>query len=102
MQYFTCFLSFLLIFICQVKTTLADTDDESVWSNSMGNARNTRRLIPSLSTEYNGNTWKYTFNSSSQDATVFGTGVGINGDLYSYISDSRYSSGLVLRKYHFY
>ncbi|CAF0989233.1 unnamed protein product [Rotaria sordida] len=58
----------------------------------MGNARNTRRLIPSLSTEYNDSTWKFVFNSSSQDTTVFGTGVGINGDLYLFVSDSRYSS----------
>jgi hypothetical protein len=62
----------------------------------MGNARNTRRLVSSLPTEYNGSTWNYVFNSSSQDASVFGTGVGINGDLYLYLSASRYSSGRVL------
>ncbi|CAF4294453.1 unnamed protein product, partial [Adineta steineri] len=58
----------------------------------MGNARNTRRLIPSLATEFNGSTWTTIFNSSSQDATVFGAGVGINGDLYLFVTDSRYGS----------
>jgi hypothetical protein len=101
MHYSGFLVSFLLIFIYRVETTVVDNDDEFLWSNSMGNARNTRRLIPSLPTEYNKNTWNYVFNSSSQDATVFGAGVGINGDLYSYISDSRYSSGIVLIKYYF-
>jgi len=91
-----------LIFFYSADTTAVDSEDEFLWSNSMGNARNSRRLIPSLSTGYNGKSWNYIYNSSSQDATVFGTGVGINGDLYSYLSDSRYSSGLILRKYHLY
>jgi hypothetical protein len=97
MQYFSFIFVFLLALIAQVRANISDNDDERSWSTSMGNARNTRRLIPSLSTEYNGSTWEFVFNSSSQDATVFGTGVGINGDLYLYVSDSRYSSGITLQ-----
>jgi hypothetical protein len=90
-----CQLIFLLHFI---EITAIDSDDEFAWTNSMGNARNTRRLTPSLATNYNGSSWSYVYNSSSQDTTVFGVGVGINGDLYSYLSTSRYSSGSVSRK----
>lgn len=97
MQYFSFLLVFFLLnLLYSVETTSEGNSDEYSWSNSMGNARNTRRLIPSLSTDYNGNSWNYIFNSSSQDVTVFGTGVGINGDLYTYLSESRYSTGSVL------
>lgn len=96
MKYFSLFLVFLLIFLYVAGTASVDNEDEFLWSNAMGNARNTRRLIPSLSTDYSGKSWNYVFNSSSQDTAVFGTGVGINGDLYTYLSDSRYSSGSVL------
>ncbi len=96
MQYFSLILVFLLIFLYVGGTASVDNEDELLWSNGMGNARNTRRLVPSLSTDYNGKNWNYVFNSSSQDTTVFGTGVGINGDLYTFLSESQYSSGSVL------
>ncbi len=96
MQYFNILLVFQLIFLPYFIATVAiDSDDEFAWINGMGNARNTRRLNPSLATNYNGSSWNYFYNSSSQDAGVFGVGVGINGDLYSYLSTSRYSTGSV-------
>ncbi len=91
-----------LIVLVSIETVLTNSDDEFAWTSAMGNARNTRRLIPSLATNYSNHSWNFVFNSSSQDTTVFGVGVGINGDLYSYLSASRYSSGLIFKKSLFY
>ncbi|CAF1253756.1 unnamed protein product [Adineta steineri] len=92
MQRFSFVLIFVLVLITEAKATVNDNNDELSWTTTMGNARNTRRLIPSLATEFNGSTWTTIFNSSSQDATVFGAGAGINGDLYLFVTDSRYGS----------
>ena len=101
MQRFSLGFVFVLVLITQIKATVNDNNDELSWSTAMGNARNTRRLIPSFPTEFNGSTWTSIFNSSSQDTTVFGTGVGINGDLYLFVTDSRYSSGNIFLVFHF-
>ncbi|UJR08006.1 hypothetical protein I4U23_012284 [Adineta vaga] len=92
MQYSNFILTFLLISINKIEAKVNDSNDELSWTTTMGNVHNTRRLIPSVSTEYNGTTWTSIFNSSSQDSTVFGTAAGINGDLYLFLTDSRYSS----------
>lgn len=96
MKYSNLFLIFLVTFLYLIEINAVDSQDELLWINSMGNVRNTRRLKPSTPTEYTGKNWNYIFNSSSQHTTIFGAGVGINGDLYTYISDSQYSSGLIL------
>ena len=86
-------LMFLLVLIIEIN---AEIDDELSWTTSMGNVRNTRRLIPSIPTGYNGTTWTLFFNSSTQDKTVFGSAAGANGDLYLFITDSPYSSGIYI------
>ena len=83
-----------LISLYLIEAAAISSYDEYLWINSMGNARNTRRLVPSSVSGYNGNSWNYVYNSSSQDAAVYGVGVGVNGDLYSFLSISRYSSGM--------
>ncbi|CAF1119429.1 unnamed protein product [Adineta ricciae] len=83
-------LTLLLVLIIEIN---AEISDELSWTTSMGNVRNTRRLIPSIPTGYNGTTWTLFFNSSTQDKTVFGSAAGTNGDLYLFITDSPYSSG---------
>jgi hypothetical protein len=100
MQRFSCVFVFLLVLITEIKATVNDNNDELSWSTVMGNARNTLRLMPSLTTEFNGSTWTSIFNSSSQDTTIFGTAAGINGDLYFFVTDSRYSSGSILLVFH--
>lgn len=91
---------FLLVLITKIKARINDNNDELSWSTAMGNARNTRRLIPSVTTQFHGSNWTLIFNSSSQDATVFGAGAGINGDLYLFVTDSRYSSGNIFLVLH--
>ncbi len=46
------------------------------------------RIIPSLSTNNTGQSWIYKYMSSAQD-----TAVGINGDLYLFVSEDRNNAG---------
>lgn len=88
-------LTVVIVWLAEAKATSNGSRDDLDWTSGMGNAHNTRRLIPSTPTGFNGSTWTLTFNASSQDTTVFGAAAGANGDLYLFITDSRYSSGMV-------
>ena len=37
--------------------------------------------------------WIYEYNLTSQDVTQFGQGAGINGDIYFFLSETRYHRG---------
>ncbi|CAF3514901.1 unnamed protein product [Rotaria socialis] len=61
---------------------------EYQWIHSMGNPSNTRRIIPSLPTNYTGKLWYFISNGSSQANAIQGLGAGINGDLYFFMSEN--------------
>ncbi|CAF4157018.1 unnamed protein product, partial [Rotaria magnacalcarata] len=54
----------------------------------MGNPSNTRRIIPSLPTNYTGKLWYFISNGSSQANAIQGLGAGINGDLYFFMNEN--------------
>ncbi|UJR29766.1 hypothetical protein I4U23_017314 [Adineta vaga] len=83
------FLYFILIII----ELISGKENEYGWIHSMGNPSNTRRIIPSIPTNFTGKSWTMSFNSSSQDKTIQGTAAGLNGDLYFFVREN--SSHLV-------
>ena len=70
-----------------------NNDSESIWSTDKGNAQNTYRIVPSMATNYSKIPWTYEYNVTSQDLTQFGRGVGINGDIYFFLSQTRSQPG---------
>jgi hypothetical protein len=81
-----------------VSTGTNDNDPELLWSSEEGNSQNTYRIVPSVGTNYSKLPWTYEYNLTSQDVTQFGQGAGINGDLYFFLSETRYHKG----KYYFF
>ncbi|CAF4985018.1 unnamed protein product [Rotaria sp. Silwood1] len=81
--------SFLFCFVAQILHANV-SDDEYLWSTDEGNSQNTFHIIPSIATNYSGKTWQYEYNSSSQDLTNLGIGGGVNGDVYFFLSETRY------------
>ncbi len=69
-------------------STEADNDYESVWMNGMGNPCNTRRIIPSMPTNFSGQSWHVIYNSSTLNMPIKGMGVGVSGDLYIFSSEN--------------
>ena len=69
---------------------------ENAWYHSMGNSYNTHRRIPMKVTNFSGAAWQIIFNVSKAVIPKTGMAVGINGDLYlfmsEYWSESRMSS----------
>ncbi|CAF1411094.1 unnamed protein product [Adineta steineri] len=61
---------------------------EYEWIHSMGNPSNSRRMVPSIPTNFTGKSWRIIFNNSSQAKAIQGTGAGSNGDLYFFISNN--------------
>ncbi|CAF4648317.1 unnamed protein product, partial [Rotaria sp. Silwood2] len=51
----------------------------------MGNACNTRRMIPSIPTNYSGKPWQQTL----YNTTMQGIGTAITGDLYLFLSEKQ-------------
>ena len=71
-----------------------ENDFENIWYHVMGNSCNTHRRVPFLSTNYTGKSWQLTFNASMEIVAVPGLAVGINGDIYLFISDDPTKSRL--------
>ena len=60
---------------------------EKVWNNDMGNACNTRRIIPLTLTDFTGKSWHVTLPSSTPHMPMEAMGAGVNGDVYVFTSD---------------
>ena len=94
---------FLIVIIELNEGTL---NDEQSWSHFYGNPSNSRRLIPSLPTNFTRKSWLFSYMSSAQDIAIQGTAVGINGDLYLFVSQNRnnagYSRNLIILIFHYY
>jgi hypothetical protein len=65
-----CIVVYLIILI---KLSKSLENEETTWSHFYGNPSNTRRIIPSLSTNYTGQSWIYKYISSAQDIATQGT-----------------------------
>jgi hypothetical protein len=92
------YLVVVLIFVISYQFTITDAttnddESESLWSTDKGNSQNTYRIIPSMATNYSKMPWIYEYNLTSQDVTEFGQGAGINGDIYFFLSETRYHKG---------
>jgi hypothetical protein len=79
--------------IILIKLSKSLENEEIIWSHFYGNPSNTRRIIPSLSTNYTGQSWVYKYMSSAQDIATQGTAVAINGDLDLFVSEDRNNAG---------
>jgi hypothetical protein len=86
-------MSFILHRFTIVGAKTYDDEPDSFWSMNKDNSQNTYRIVPSMATNYSKLPWTYEYNLTSQDVTQFGQGVGINGDLYFFLSEIRSHPG---------
>jgi hypothetical protein len=73
-----------------------DDAPESLWSIAEENSENTHRIVPLTATNYSKTPWIYQYNLTSQDTNQFSQGAGINGDLYSFLNETRSHPGKCL------